>query len=232
MFKKTNTLVLLSTITLISQSVNAYSADAHYTGEVFTVANKHCPRDTIETNGMFMSIDTHSELYKVISTTYDGDGEATFAIPDLRGRIVVGVGQGMGLSKYELAQTGGAETVTLTRAQLPAHSHTLEPHDHDIPEHTHDATLATHTGSGDTNTPVDSSFATYAAGANVYASGQPDGQPMAASSIAVAQSAGGTVAKDSILVSEAGTNTDFDVRSPYIVLRNCITVRGVEPVRN
>ena len=57
------------------------------------------------------------------TTTYGGGGKTTFALPDLRGRVPIGQGQGPGLSSYELGEKGGQEAVTLTAAQMPAHNH-------------------------------------------------------------------------------------------------------------
>jgi microcystin-dependent protein len=63
-------------------------------------------------------------LFSLLGTTYGGDGRITFALPDLRGRVPVGFGQGTGLTTRDLGQTGGAEQVALTVDQMPAHSHT------------------------------------------------------------------------------------------------------------
>ena len=65
-------------------------------------------------------------LFALIGTTYGGDGQTTFALPDLRGRLPVHQGQGPGLSNYVLGQMGGSETVTLTSQQLPAHTHAAQ----------------------------------------------------------------------------------------------------------
>jgi microcystin-dependent protein len=74
-------------------------------------------------DGSLQSISQNPTLFQVIGTTYGGDGVNTFALPDLQGRIPVHQGQGAGLQNYVLGQKGGAETVTLITAQLPAHSH-------------------------------------------------------------------------------------------------------------
>src|SRR5207302_7432802 len=65
-----------------------------------------------------MAIDQNDALFNLIGTTYGGDGQSTFALPDLQSRVPVHVGPG-----FALAQTGGAEAVTLTTSQIPAHSH-------------------------------------------------------------------------------------------------------------
>lgn len=75
-------------------------------------------------NGALQSISQNQALYQLLGTTYGGDGVNTFGLPDLQGRIPVHQGQGAGLQNYVLGQKAGVESVTLTGAQLPAHSHT------------------------------------------------------------------------------------------------------------
>ncbi len=74
--------------------------------------------------GQLLPIAGNDALFNLIGTTYGGDGQQTFALPDLRGRVPVHMGQGAGLSNYVIGQSGGTETVTLTTNQIPAHNHT------------------------------------------------------------------------------------------------------------
>lgn len=74
-------------------------------------------------NGQLLPISQNDALFALLGTTYGGDGQTTFALPDLRGRIPVHQGQGQGLSSYVLGQNGGTETVTLTSTQMPTHTH-------------------------------------------------------------------------------------------------------------
>jgi microcystin-dependent protein len=73
--------------------------------------------------GQLIPISENDTLFNLIGTTYGGDGQSTFALPDLRGRLPVHQGQGQGLSTYVLGETGGVEEVTLTTQQIPAHNH-------------------------------------------------------------------------------------------------------------
>lgn len=75
--------------------------------------------------GQLLPISEYETLFNLIGTTYGGDGQSTFALPDLRGRLPIHMGQGNGLSTRVLAETGGVETVTLTLQQLPQHNHSL-----------------------------------------------------------------------------------------------------------
>ena len=74
-------------------------------------------------NGQLLSISQNTALFSLLGTTYGGNGTTNFALPDLRGRAAVDFGQGPGLSNYDLGQSTGSETVTLTVGQIPAHSH-------------------------------------------------------------------------------------------------------------
>jgi microcystin-dependent protein len=74
-------------------------------------------------NGQLISIAENSTLYALIGTIYGGDGVSTFALPDLRGRVAIGMGQGPGTSNYVIGQRSGVESVTLTTSQMPSHTH-------------------------------------------------------------------------------------------------------------
>lgn len=76
-------------------------------------------------DGRLLPIASYNALFALIGTTYGGDGVTTFALPDLRGRVPVGQGQGIGLSPRFLGQTGGQENVTLLPSQIPGHVHVL-----------------------------------------------------------------------------------------------------------
>ena len=75
--------------------------------------------------GQLVAISENETLFQLIGTTYGGDGQDTFALPDLRGRLPIHQGQGPGLSNRVIAETGGTENVTLTVNQIPSHSHPL-----------------------------------------------------------------------------------------------------------
>lgn len=75
-------------------------------------------------NGSLLAISEYSALYALIGTTYGGDGQTTFGVPDLRGRLPIHQGQGPGLSNYIIGQVGGSETVTVLSTQMPTHTHT------------------------------------------------------------------------------------------------------------
>jgi microcystin-dependent protein len=89
-----------------------------YVGEVRMFAGNFAPAGWMFCEGQLLPISEYETLFNLIGTTYGGDGQSTFALPDLRGRLPLHQGNG-----FTLAETGGVETVTLTASQIPAHSH-------------------------------------------------------------------------------------------------------------
>jgi len=96
-----------------------------YIGTILLFAGNYPPLGWMFCAGQLLSITQNQALFAVLGTMYGGNGTTNFALPDLRGRVPVGVGQGIGLSTVEINQQGGAETVTLTPNQMPIHSHLL-----------------------------------------------------------------------------------------------------------
>jgi microcystin-dependent protein len=94
-----------------------------YVGELRIFAGNFAPAGWLFCQGQSLPISENETLFQLIGTTYGGDGQSTFALPDLRGRIPIHQGQGPGLQSYILAQTGGTEQVTLTTQQMPTHAH-------------------------------------------------------------------------------------------------------------
>ncbi|HVQ37503.1 MAG TPA: tail fiber protein [Pyrinomonadaceae bacterium] len=89
-----------------------------YVGEIRMFAGNFAPAGWMFCEGQLLPISENETLFQLIGTTYGGDGQSTFALPDLRGRLPIHQGNG-----FILAETGGVEEVTLTVNQIPAHSH-------------------------------------------------------------------------------------------------------------
>lgn len=122
----------LSRITKIALLVGTLACGTHsalaqdpFLGEIRMVGFNFAPRGWAFCAGQLLPISENIALFSVLGTTYGGNGISNFALPDLRSRVPICMGNGAGLSTYEIGQKGGAETVTLTVAQLPAHSHPL-----------------------------------------------------------------------------------------------------------
>src|SRR5271155_5086177 len=94
-----------------------------YVGQVLLIPYTFAPNGWLFCQGQLVAISEFNVLYNLIGTTYGGDGVNTFALPDLRGRTPISMGQLTGGGNYVLGNTGGAETVTLIPQQYPAHSH-------------------------------------------------------------------------------------------------------------
>lgn len=92
-----------------------------YVGEIRLFGGNFAPSGWAFCDGDLLPIATFDTLFALIGTTYGGDGQTTFALPDLRGRAAIGRGQGPGTSTFVIGESGGAETVTLTTQQLPLH---------------------------------------------------------------------------------------------------------------
>jgi len=91
-----------------------------YVGEIRMFAGNFAPAGWMFCNGQLLPISEYETLFNLIGTTYGGDGQSTFGLPDLRGRLPVHMGSG-----FVLSQNGGAETVTLTTSTIPTHTHTV-----------------------------------------------------------------------------------------------------------
>lgn len=164
------------------------------------------PREWMICNGALLPISQYDALFALIGTTYGGDGVNTFAIPDTRGRTLLGQGSSLGTT-WMIGETGGYESMTLTQQNLPAHSHPLlaAAGAGTVPAPGSADVLAAATGhdptSGDDVT------------VNIYAPAGGASQPM-----------GG--------VTPAGGNLPVEMMQPYLVNNYCIAVSGIWPSRN
>ena len=96
-----------------------------YLGDVRMFGGNFAPRLWAYCDGRLLSIAQNTALYSLLGTTSGGDGVSTFALPDVRGRVPVGQGQGPGLSNYAMGEMAGTEQVTLLLSNLPPHNHSL-----------------------------------------------------------------------------------------------------------
>jgi microcystin-dependent protein len=110
------------------QARAATAASEPYIGEIMMFAGNFPPNGWAFCDGQLLSIFQNQALFSLLGTYYGGDGQTTFALPDLRGRLPMhtGSGPGPGLSPRSLGESGGVETVTLAATQMPAHTHSLQ----------------------------------------------------------------------------------------------------------
>jgi microcystin-dependent protein len=164
--------------------------------------------------GQLMPISQNTALFSLLGTTYGGDGKSTFALPDLRGRVALGEGQGQGLSNRLLGESAGEETVTLLASQIPAHTHAI-----DVSALT--AAAKSRNAAGNQQTPVGGLPAIDAGASPSYSNAAPDSN-MHAAAVTV-----GATATD-----PAGGNLAHSNLQPYLTLHFCIALQGVFPPRS
>ena len=138
-----------------------------YVGEIRMFGGNFAPAGWAFCNGQLLPISENETLFQIIGTTYGGDGQSTFGLPDLRGRIPVHQGSGAGANRI-VGELFGAESVTLTSAQVPSHGH-------ELPVRSGDGTTDDPTGAVVAGHPAD----------DTYAATAPD-TPMAASGVGAA----------------------------------------------
>ena len=99
-----------------------------FIGEIRMVGFTYAPRDWANADGQLIPIEQNPSLYALYGTTYGGDGRTNFALPDLRGRVPIHVGQGPGLPSYQQGWAGGQPSVVLRADQAPSHTHPATVH--------------------------------------------------------------------------------------------------------
>jgi microcystin-dependent protein len=151
-----------------------------YLADIRIYGFNFAPRGYATCDGQILPIAQNQSLYSLLGTTYGGDGRTTFALPDLRGRVPIHVGSSGG-ANYQMGQKGGAETDTLSVAQMPAHDHAHQPVCSSLP--------------GNQSSPANHVMATEAAGVTAtYSSETPDSSMQSA----ILASAGGGQSHDNM----------------------------------
>lgn len=195
-----------------------------YIGQIIQGGWNFAPRGFHFCDGSLLGIPQYSALFSLLGVNFGGNGTQTFGLPDLRGRTMVGTGQGPGLSPYTLGEKAGSETTTLTSANVPAH--------------THPATFASTSSLSVAQTP---STHQQAQGDNVSMLGRSiDGSGanaipriyVAAGSTPAVQLAGLNVAGTVTVGPNAGGSTPFSTLSPYQAVTVVIALEGIFPSRN
>lgn len=94
-----------------------------FIGQIMQIGFSYAPVGWAACSGQLIGIAQNSAMFALLGTTFGGNGQTTFGLPDSRGRVFKGVGQGPGLANYVWGQTGGTEQVTITNLNMPAHNH-------------------------------------------------------------------------------------------------------------
>jgi microcystin-dependent protein len=183
-----------------------------FIAQITLFAGNFAPRGWAFCQGQILSIAQNTALFSILGTTYGGNGQTTFALPDLRGRVAIGHGQGPGLSNYFLGQVGGTENTTLLVTQLPAHTH---------PATVGTLVLKAKNAAGNSRSPVNTVLAAEASGVTATYSSAAADAAMAAGTIEGAPAIGAT-----------GGSQPFTLIQPYLVLSYIIALEGIFPSRN
>jgi microcystin-dependent protein len=171
-------------------------------GEIRMFAGNFAPRTWAFCDGQLLSISSNTALFSILGTTYGGDGRATFALPDLRGRAPLQQGTGPGLSTVNLGQRGGVEYTQLTSQQLPPHSHS--------------AVMNVNKGQGNKPSPQGKVLAADSAGNSIYSTSAPDD----------------TLNASAITVGTTGSGAHVQMRNPYLGINMIICLQGIFPSRS
>jgi microcystin-dependent protein len=177
-----------------------------FLGGIYLVGFNFPPKGYAFCNGQLLPISQNTALFSLLGTTYGGDGQTTFALPNLQSRVPIHMGQGPGLSPYVIGQTGGVETVTLTAAQMPYHNHNIN---------------------------VNSLVGNTAAVSGSYlAAGPATGSGPNASQINSYTTTAPNATLAASAVSNAGGGQPHGIIQPYLVVSYIIALQGVFPSRN
>jgi len=197
-----------------------------YIGQIQAFGFNYAPQGWAQCNGQLLSITQNTALFSLLGTAFGGDGRTTFGLPDLQGRVPIGMGNGAGLSSYEIGEKGGAETCTLTPSQMPYHTHGVSVGSGGTPS----ATVNCNNSNGAQSAPNGNY-----PGASQAASrgGPPVDTPYA--SAANATMAAGMVALDvplpTVQVQPAGSSQAFSLLQPYQAVNYSIALTGYFPPR-
>lgn len=182
-----------------------------FLGEIKVFAGNFAPRGWAFCNGQLVAISQNDALYALIGTTFGGDGQVTFGLPDLRGRVAVGQGQGPGLSSRVLGQAAGTELVTLTVPQTAGHTHQLLAYDTPATSADPNGRALARAGLANPSEP--------AVGNSLFYLDAATGSP-------------NTAALPGDFFANAGGNQPHNNMMPFLALNFVIALAGVFPSRN
>ncbi len=190
-----------------------------FLGQIIQGGWNFSPRGYAFCNGQLISIAQNTALFALLGTTYGGNGQTTFALPDLQGRSMVHWGNGAGLTPVTLGEEGGAENVTLLTSQMPAHTHAVTANPNAFNAATSRGTSQSPSTGAIFGRGVDSG-----AGDSIPQIFLPAGTtPTVALGLNIA---------GSINLGVTGGSTPVAIRNPYLAVSVCIALEGIFPSRN
>lgn len=208
------------------------AAQDPFLGEIRWVPYNFAPRGWASCDGQLLPIAQNTALFSLLGTTFGGNGQTTFALPDMRGRMPIHVGQGPGLTERHLGESAGNETHTLSVSEMPAHDHGLSNHAHVIP-----ALAVDVRASSAAATAVDPAGNVLAA-ASVSGHGSPKVTKIYATGAAdVSLGASGVTLPSftdpaSAMTASTGGGQPHSRMQPYLTIRCIIALVGIYPSRD
>ncbi len=210
-------------------------------GQINSVGFNFNPRDWALCAGSILAISQNSALFALLGCQFGGDCRTSFALPDTRGRSMIGVGTGPGLDTYQWGERGGAEYVVLSLSQMPIHSHsaTFTPTGSAAGgQTTAEATVNVITNAPSTTTtdPTDAFLAAGPTGGapsgRVFAKGTPNAT-MAPDAVSVTVTGGGGgITGGVVTVNNNGGSHPVPTVNPYVAVYQVISMQGIFPSRN
>lgn len=179
-----------------------------FIGEIKILGFNFAPRGYQTCSGQLLSINSNTALFSLLGTYYGGDGQSTFALPDLQGRTPIGQGQGQGLPRYDIGEKAGATSATILITNMPAHNHTLNAVS---------AKLKASSANADEASPQ-SNFPAVAASPNYSGNGATAGVYTGGVELSGATDA-------------SGSGLPIDILNPYLVINYSIATEGIFPSR-
>jgi microcystin-dependent protein len=192
------------------------AADEQFLAELMIVSFNFAPRGWALCNGQFLPINQNQALFSLLGTQFGGNGQTTFALPDLRGRVAINEGTSSEGTPYVVGEAGGGETVTLAAAEIPSHTHAAT-----VTTPLAAAAPQCFSGGANKRSPVGAGLAMEASGVTALYSATHDSDLRAD-----AVRFDGTGA-----ISNAGGSQPHANLQPYLALQFCISLQGVFPGR-
>jgi len=201
-----------------------------YLGTILPFAFNFAPRGWLMCQGQTMQITQNQALYALLGIVYGGDGRVNFMLPDLRGRAIISQGVSAGTGTYPMGTKAGAETVVMTTANLPVHTHPAAVTAGAATPIT--ATLNAAAGVYTVSNPTGALLASSHGSALTnggYAMAGTATQPMAAGAITFNPGTNGT---PTVTLANQGASTPVPLIQPYLAVNYCIATAGLFPPRN
>lgn len=223
--------VLLLGLTTIPTEVQACSIEPML-GSMCVFAGNFAPRGFALAQGQLLPISQNTALFSLLGTTYGGNGQTTFALPDTRGRAVLGAGSGPGLSNMQLGEMGGQESTTLTVGNMPQHNHTATSNVEllNMDSSASSAVLKALAATSNSNTPTGRVLGNSPGRDYIYSDGAPNVE-LNPESIELNINLDMTFSSNTT-VGLSGGSQPLSIRDPYIVMNWIIALQGIYPSRN